>query len=104
MIVIAWTKENRIDVYVEPQHAPQSNTYYSSTSTDVSAPANSPAWTNNGMSILAAVATFILSVLGALLVGALGGGGLLGYCCFPITLAVVAYLVTPIVIKSLRKG
>lgn len=89
VIVIAWTKENRIDVYVEPQHSPQSNTYNSADST------------NNVISILSAIATFILS---AVLIGAVGGGGLLGYCCFPIILAVVAYFVTPMVIKSLRKG
>jgi hypothetical protein len=100
VIVIAWTKENRIDVYVEPQHSPQSNTYYPSTSTDSSASANSPASTNNGISVLAAIATFILS---AVLLGAVGGGGLFGYCCFPIILAIVAYFVAPMVIKSLRK-
>jgi hypothetical protein len=100
VIVIAWTKENRIDVYVEPQHLPQSNTYYSSTSTDSSASTYSPALMNNGISLLAAIATFILS---ALLVGVVGGGGLLGYCCFPLILAVAAYFVTPLVIKSLHK-
>lgn len=89
VIVIAWTKENRIDVYVEPHNfSPQSDTYNSVTST------------NNGISVLGAIATFILSVL---LVSAVGGGGLLGYCCFPIILAVVAYFVTPMVIKSLQK-
>lgn len=100
VIVIAWTKENRIDVYVEPQHYPQSNTYYSSTPTDSPALANSPASSNNGISVLAAIATFILS---ALLVGGGGNGKLSSNCCFPIILAVVAYFVAPMVIKSLRK-
>jgi hypothetical protein len=100
VIVIAWTKENRIDVYVEPQHYPQSNTYYSSTSTDSPALANSPASTNNRISVLAAIATFILS---ALLVGGGGNGKLSSYCCFPIILAGVAYFVAPMLIKSSRK-
>lgn len=92
VIVIAWTQEDRMDVYVEPQHfSPQSSPYYSS------APTASSDSTNNGVSILGAIGTFILS---SLFLGAIGGG-FMGYCCFPIILAVVAYFVTPIVIKSM---
>lgn len=94
VIVIAWTQENRIDVYVEPQHfSPQSDSYYSPDSTA------SSATTNNVISILAAIGTFILS---SLFLGVVGGGFVV-YCCLPMILAIVAYFVTPMVIKSLRK-
>jgi hypothetical protein len=93
VIVIAWTKEDRMDVYVEPQHlSSQSDSPYSLD------PTASPITTNNGISVLAAIGTFILS---SLFLGVIGGG-FVGYCCFPIILAVAAYFVTPMVIKSLK--
>ena len=62
--------------------------------------AKSPISTNSGMSILAAIATFILSIL---FIGAVGGRGIFGYCCLPTILAVVAYFVTPTVIQLASK-
>lgn len=55
---------------------------------------------NNGISILSAIIVFILSNL---LIGAMSGGGLVGYCCAPLILAIAAYFVTPAVIKLMSK-
>lgn len=88
VIVAAWTKENRIDVYAESQGSPQSTTV------------TSPNLTANAISVLAAIAAFIFSFL---LAAAIGGRGP-ALCCCPIITAGVVYFVAPPVIRALRKA